>query len=81
MAEADVYICPAGERLTYSFTTEDKDLILRRYLPNACQNCAIKHSCTSGKERRISRWEHEHVLEAVQRRRTSGKDAPRARGG
>ena len=34
----------------------------------ACQNCAIKNVCTTGKERRITRWEHEHVLEAVQRR-------------
>jgi hypothetical protein len=64
----DVYICPAGERLTYSFTTEDKGLALRRYRTNACQRCSIKHSCTTAKERLISRWEHEHVLEAVQRR-------------
>ena len=35
---------------------------------NACQRCAIKHRCTTGKERRITRWEHEHILEAVQRR-------------
>ena len=28
MAEDDVYICPAGERLAYSFTTEDKGLVL-----------------------------------------------------
>src|SRR4249920_1621337 len=34
----------------------------------ACQSCAIKAHCTTGKERRITRWEHEHVLEAVQRR-------------
>ena len=32
MAEDDVYVCPAGERLAYSFTTEDKGLVLRRYL-------------------------------------------------
>jgi transposase len=64
----DVYICPAGERLTYSFTTEDKRLVLRRYRTHACQRCAIKHGCTTAKERLISRWEHEHVLEAVQRR-------------
>jgi transposase len=64
----DVYICPAGERLTYSFTAEDKGLVLRRYRTNACQRCSIKHSCTTAKERLISRWEHEHVLEAVQRR-------------
>jgi hypothetical protein len=43
-------------------------LILRRYWTNACQSCPIKKSCTSGKERRITRWEHKHVLEAVQRR-------------
>src|ERR1700716_1086561 len=68
VAEEDVYICPAGERLAYSFTTEDKGLVLRRYATKACQSCAIKHSCTTGKERRITRWEHEHILEAVQRR-------------
>jgi hypothetical protein len=64
----DVYVCPAGQRLAYSFTTEDKGLVLRRYATDACQSCAIKNSCTTGKERRISRWEHEHILEAVQRR-------------
>jgi hypothetical protein len=39
-----------------------------RYWTNACQTCAIKHSCTTGKERRITRWEYEHILEAVLRR-------------
>src|ERR1700683_4208594 len=68
VAEEDVYVCPAGARLTYSYTTEDKGSVLRRYRTNACQNCAIKHSCTTAKERLISRWEHEHILEAVQRR-------------
>jgi transposase len=43
-------------------------LVLHRYWTNACQSCAVKHSCTTGKERRITRWEHEHILEAVQRR-------------
>jgi transposase len=68
VAEQDVYICPAGERLAYYYTTEDKGLVLRRYATKACQNCAIKNACTTAKERLISRWEHEHVLEAVQRR-------------
>ena len=68
LAEQDVYICPARERLTYHFTNEENGLSLRRYWTNACQNCAIKHDCTTGKQRRITRWEHEHVLEAVQRR-------------
>jgi hypothetical protein len=43
-------------------------LVLRRYWTNACPNCPIKHQCTTGKERRITRWENEHILEAVQRR-------------
>ena len=68
VAEQDVYICPAGERLAYSFTTEDKGMVLRRYATKACQNCAIKNACTTTKQRLISRWEHEHVVDAVQRR-------------
>jgi transposase len=68
VSEEDVYICPAGERLTYNFTTQENGLILRRYWTRSCQRCVIKDLCTTGKERRITRWEHEHILEAVQRR-------------
>jgi transposase len=68
IAEDDAYLCPAGERLIWRFTTEEKDQVLHCYWSSACENCAIKKLCTTGKERRIKRWEHEHVLEAVQRR-------------
>jgi transposase len=68
VADEDVYICPAGERLIYRYTNEEKGLVLRRYWTNACQGCGLKDRCTTGKERRVTRWEHEHVLEAVQRR-------------
>src|SRR2546430_2667148 len=68
LAHEDVYICPAGERLPYRYTNEEHGMLLRRYWTNSCQSCAIKHLCTTGKERRITRWEHEHVLEAVQSR-------------
>jgi hypothetical protein len=68
VAAEDVYVCPAGQKLAYYFTTEDKGLVLSRYRTNACQSCAIKHKCTTSKERLISRWEHEHVIEAVQHR-------------
>jgi transposase len=68
MAGEDVYICPADQTLTYHYTNEEHGMFLRRYWTNACQGCAIKQTCTSGKERRITRWEHEHVLEAMQRR-------------
>ncbi len=68
LAEDDVYRCPAGERLVYHFTNQEKGLTLRRYWTTACQDCAIKVDCTTGKERRITRWQHEHVLEDVQQR-------------
>ena len=49
-------MCPAGERLAYHYTNEENGLVLRRYWTTACQSCAIKHSCTPSKERRITRW-------------------------
>ena len=79
LPDEDVYICPAGERLQYHYTNEERGLTLRRYWTNACQHCAIKDQCTTGKERRISRWEHEEVLEAVQRRLDENPEAMRAR--
>src|SRR6516225_6255573 len=59
--------------------TKRMDLVLRRYWTNACQSCAIKQRCTTGKERRITRWEHEHVLEAVQKRLDKNPQAMRQR--
>jgi len=79
LADQDVYICPAGERLTYRYTREENGLALRRYWINSCGTCAIKHRCTTGKGRRIARWEHEPVLEAVQRRLDENPQAMRRR--
>jgi hypothetical protein len=59
---------PAGERLKYYYTNVENVLKLRRYWTNACRTCALKSRCTTAVQRRITRWEHEHVLEAVQRR-------------
>ena len=44
---------PAGEKLVYHYTNEENGLVLRRYWTNACQSCAIKQRCTTGKERRL----------------------------
>jgi transposase len=79
LADEDVYICPAGERLIYHYTNQEAGLTLRRYWTNACQSCAIKACCTTGKERRVTRWEHEEVLEAVQRRLDENPEAMRQR--
>jgi DDE family transposase len=79
VAADDVYRCPAGERLTYRFTTEEAGKMLRRYWTTACETCALKAQCTPGKERRISRWEHEAVLETVQDRLDRNPDKMRVR--
>jgi transposase len=79
LPEQDVYRCPAGERLKYSFTAVEHGQQLRRYWTNACRTCAIKEQCTTGKERRITRWEHEHVVEAVQKRLDENPQAMRQR--
>ncbi len=79
VASEDVYICPAGERLAYHFTNVEDGLTLRRYWTNACQSCTIKDQCTTGKQRRITRWEHEHILETVQQRLDENPDKMRQR--
>jgi transposase len=68
VAADDVYICPARERLTYHYTNVEDGKTLHRYWTNNCQACALKSKCTTGQERRVTRWEHEAVLEAVQAR-------------
>jgi hypothetical protein len=79
LPEADVYRCPVGERLPYRFTSEEDGKRIRRYWTTACQNCSLKSQCTTGPERRIPRWEHEHLLEAVQRRLDANPEAMRQR--
>jgi len=68
VARDDEYQCPAGQRAIYRFSEEDKGLLLRRYWSSACPRCPMKAQCTPSAYRKISRWEHESVLEAVQRR-------------
>ena len=75
----DVYRCPAGERLTYRYTNEEDGKALRRYWTTACSSCPLKARCTTGPERRITRWQHEHVLEAVQQRLDKNPQAMRVR--
>jgi len=79
LSDEDVYRCPAGEHLRYYFTATEHGQQLRRYWTNACRTCAIKHQCTTGHERRITRWEHEHVVEAVQQRLDANPQAMRQR--
>jgi transposase len=75
----DVYICPASEKLSYHYTGDDDGQKMRIYLTKACRTCPLKDKCTTSNERRIKRWEHEHVVEAVQTRLDKNPQAMRVR--
>jgi hypothetical protein len=63
---ADEYKCPAGERAIHRFATEENGLTLHKYWFSAWPLCPMKAKCTTASYRRITRWEHEHVLETMQ---------------
>ena len=76
IAKDDQYQCPAGERAIYRFNTIERNgLNARVYWTSACPRCAMKDECTTSDYRRIRRWEHEEVLERVQRRLDRKLDA------
>ena len=67
-AEDDEYECPAKERLVWRFTTEERGQTIHKYWSSSCPHCPIRSQCTTSPYRRVSRWEHEHVLEALEQR-------------
>jgi transposase len=79
LPKEDVYRCPAGEKLTYHYTNEENGRRLRHYWTGACRHCPLKAQCAKEPVRRIKRWEHEHVLEAVQQRLDANPQAMRQR--
>lgn len=69
LREENAYRCPGGYTLPWHMTTVEKGLTLHRYWDLAsCRACALKPQCTTSLNRRITRWEHEAVIEAMQRR-------------
>ena len=67
-AGEDVYRCPAGEKLTWRYWNVEAGRKLHNYWTTKCTGCALKSKCTPAKERRVKRWEHEAVLDAMQER-------------
>ena len=68
LKKVDQYQCPAGQRAIYRFSREEGGRMVRIYWSSACTVCARRAECTTTSYRRIRRWEHEHLLEAMQRR-------------
>jgi hypothetical protein len=66
--EEDVYRCPAGDTLKWRQTTVEKGQNNHRYWSSNCQTCGLKSKCTPSKQRRVTRWEHEGVLDQAKKR-------------
>jgi TolB-like protein len=79
IAADDEYECPAGQRLAWRMTSEEKDMTLHRYWSDQCGGCALKGQCTTGKHRRMTRWEHEAVIDRVRARLQRRADVMRRR--
>ena len=75
----DEYRCPAGQRAIWRFKTIENGPTVHKYWSSACPRCPIKAQCTTGDYRRITRWEHEAVLEAMQARLERMPEAARIR--
>lgn len=78
-AKEDEYECPAGERETYRSTSHERCKNIKRYWSSACRDCEIKSQCTTGNERRISRWEHEATLDTLETRLDYAPDMMKVR--
>lgn len=78
-AERDVYRCPAGQIAIHRFTAVEGGKTLHKYWSSACPKCQLKERCTPAPNRRISRWEHENILELVQARLDGAPEASRLR--
>ena len=64
-AGEDVYRCPAGEKLTWRYWNVEAGRKLHNYWTTKYTGCVLKSKCTPAKERRVKRWEHEAVLDAI----------------
>jgi len=64
----DEYECPAGERLIWRFSTEENGQVVHKYWSSNCPDCPMRARCTTSKYRRVARWEHEHVVDALDAR-------------
>ena len=78
-AERNEYRCPAGEHLIWRYESTEHGMQLHRYWSSNCKSCALKDKCTPSEQRRVSRWEHEEVLDDMQNRLDQTPDAMRIR--
>jgi transposase len=77
--EKNEYRCPAGQSLIWRFSTVENGMTNHRYWSSNCKGCALKDRCTPSQNRRVTRWEHQDVLDDMQARLDANPDAMRLR--
>ena len=81
-ARENCYICPANQKLTYRFATNEKGRAIYYYRASGCKSCPLKTRCTRNKENRtITRLAAEEVQEKMAERvaktpRSCGEEKP-----
>jgi transposase len=64
--EKNRYVCPAGQELTYRFSTNEKGRPIHYYRASDCRSCELRKSCTRNQANRtITRLAFEEVQEAM----------------
>jgi len=78
-AHQDIYICPAGEELPHRRNVTEDGLEQKVYVNHiACRDCTIRAKCTKSlkEPRKMKRWVHEEVIDAMQQRLDDNPDMP-----
>ncbi|MDO6693170.1 IS1182 family transposase [Aliiglaciecola sp. 3_MG-2023] len=75
----DIYTCPAGEELPHRRNVTEDGLEQKVYVNHiACRDCTIRAKCTTllKEPRKMKRWVHEEVIDAMQQRLDDNPDTP-----
>jgi transposase len=78
---SDTYLCPANQRLSFRFQSIKGNKEVRVYETQCCRQCSLRAQCTRSKRnnRRIYRWVHEDIIEAMRERMNCHPDMARKR--
>jgi len=77
--EKNEYRCPAGQAPIWRFAGVEKGMTLNRYWSSNCKTCPLKDRCTPSQQRRVTRWEHQDVLDDIQEQLERSPHAMRIR--
>jgi transposase len=69
--EQDLYVCPQGEELHWTKTTNDRERNkkFKVYATKACAQCPLRAQCTTSKYgRKIKRWVDQGVIDRLRER-------------